>query len=147
MRAITVVRAALGLGSVVILSACATIRNAPAVPPHVTFASGRDFVVQQLSDPTVRCFVRSAEVQLGAIRNDTVFFTALASHSRASITSPRCALDGPGLIDLAAYPRVQAEMPRRSAAREAIGFLGVLGAVLGGWILYSLVRYGGLGDA
>jgi hypothetical protein len=123
------------------LSACATIRTAPALPAHVTFASGRDFVVQQLSDPTVRCFVRRAEVQLGAIRNDTVFFTALASHSRAPKT-PRCALDGPGMIDLAAYPRVQAEMPRRSASREAIGFLGVLGALMGVWILYGLATVG-----
>ena len=146
MNTVSVVRAGLGLAGALLVSGCATIRTAPALPAHVTFASGRDFVVQQRSDPTVRCVVRRAEVQLGAIRNDTVFFTALVSHSRAFDT-PRCALDGPGLIDLAAYPRVQAEMPRRSPAREAFGFLGVVGALLGGLVVYSILRYGGLGNA
>jgi len=149
MRTTTVVRAAMGLVGAALVSGCATVRTGSALPAYVTFASARPFtfaaarpfVVQQLSDPTVRCEVQRAEVQLGAIRGDTVLFTALVSHSQAG-SAPPCALAGPGIIDLRAHPQVEAQMPRSGFARDALTAFGVVGSVLGAVILYSVFKYG-----
>lgn len=71
-----------------------------------------------------------------AIRGDTVRFTALLSHARAR-NAPRCTLVGAGLIDLAAYPQVVAEQPRRNFGRNVMQVLAVLAAFLGALFLYD----------
>jgi len=139
----------MGLVGAMLVSGCATVRTGPALPAYVTFASARPFtfsaarpfVVQQLSDPAVRCEVQRAEVQLGAIRGDTVLFTALVSHARARGARP-CTLAGPGMIELTAHPQVEAQIPRRGFARDALTVFGVVGSLMGAYILYSLFTNG-----
>lgn len=95
-------------------------------------------MAQQLSDSSVRCEVRRADVQLEAIHGDTVLFTALVSHALAR-SAPPCTLVGPGMIDLATYPQVVAEQPRRSFGRDAMQVLAVLLAFSGALFLYDLL--------
>ena len=108
------------LAACVAATGCATLRREPVTALPVVFAgSSRPFTIEPGPGPdatgaATSCVVRRAEVQLREVRGDTVFFTALRSHTPAR-GAATCGWRGPGYIALGGQPHIRSEMPQFSA--------------------------------
>ena len=126
----------------VLLSGCYTMRRYPAAPVIVRLVSPSGFqVIQEAgpSRPASSCVALRAEVELTAVRGDTLHF-ARVTILRQPPEAPPCAHPGVGHVVLTAHPDLRSE---RRALNGGLTWAAVLASVpLVLSIVYLLVVVG-----
>lgn len=125
------------LGAAVVIVVCSGCRSAvvrhPARTPVIALTSATSFRLHALDAAQAGCEVQSADVQITAVRGDTLFFAAATSR-KWPYAAPRCTVVGPGFVRTADYPDWQTDRRRRTTPLSVtIGVLagvGVLGLLL-----------------
>jgi len=107
-------------------SGCVSAVRRPASAPAITLSSQTAVRLMPANAVGAPCAVRRAELQVTAVRADTIFFLA-ATPLKWPNAGPRCAVDGDGWIDVAAHPDLKVERPEHGGR---VGFLYVAYATL-----------------
>jgi len=130
------------LGAVAIIGSigCSAVVRHPARAPMITLKSATSFRLHSLDPAQAGCEVRLAEVQISAVRGDTLFF-ASATPTKWPYAAPRCAVDGPGVVRVADHPELRSERLKRSVLLGALSVPVVLLSSL--TVLVLLVLAGG----
>lgn len=134
-------RLSFACGAALLLAAChSTFRESPrSIPRHlVSPTSFRLHSLTALGDSLgtvpVVCEVQRAEVEVQAVRGDTLYFSRLVSH-RTVGGGASCALSGAGYVHVSAHPDLRAEQAVRSGDRTALAWLLGL-PLLGGLVFF-----------
>lgn len=122
MRRLPLRVAAIGLLALCLFgSGCVSAVRRPASAPAITLSSRTAVRLMPANAAGAPCAVRRAELQVTAVRGDSIFFRA-ATPLKWPNAGPRCEVDGAGWIDVAAHPDLKLERPERGGTR---GFLHV----------------------
>jgi len=106
-------RSLIAVIAIVGVSGCSAAVRHPARAPMITLRSPTSFRLHALDSAQAGCQVVRADVQITAVRGDTLFLAA-ATPTNWPYAAPRCALAGPGFVRVADHPDVQTDRIRRS---------------------------------
>jgi len=130
------------LGAVAMIGSlgCSAVVRHPARAPMITLKSATSFRLHPRDSAQAGCEVRHAEVQISAVRGDTLFF-ASATPTKWPYAAPRCGVDGPGFVRVADHPELRSERLGRSSLLGVLSVPVVLLSSLA--VLVLLVLAGG----
>jgi hypothetical protein len=133
------------VGGIILLallgSGCATAVRRPASPPSVRLVSKRMLVLQPADTTQPSCTVRQAEVQVLAVRGDTIHF-ASATPLTYPTGAPRCQAMQPGWIALSEHPDLQIERLTAPTPTALAVFWGTIAALGLGLVLLVVTSLG-----
>jgi len=113
---------AIGMLALSLLGAgCVSAVRRPASAPAITLSSRTAVRLLPTSAGGAPCSVQRAELEVTAVRGDSIFFRA-ATPLKWPNAGPRCTLDGAGWLDVTAHPDLKLERPEHGGTR---GFLHV----------------------
>jgi hypothetical protein len=107
-------RGFMGAAAIVAITGCSAVVRHPAQAPMITLASPTLFRLHARDSAQSGCDVQRAQVQITAVRGDTLFF-ASATPQKWPYAAPRCAVTGPGFVRTGDHPDLQSERLHRSA--------------------------------
>ncbi len=142
MMRVRVRASALGaLGLCLLGTGCVAAVRRPASAPAVTLASRTAVRLEPATAGGVPCSVQRAELQVTAVRGDSLFFRA-ATPLKWPNAAPRCTLDGAGWVDVAAHPDLELERLERGGTRGFLSVAYATFAVIGTMLLAAVVSFG-----
>ena len=134
---------ALGAAVVVVgSSGCGgTVVRHPARTPVIALTSPTSFRLLALDSAQAGCDVKRADIQITAVRGDTVFF-ASATSRKWPYAAPRCTVVGPGFVTAADHPDLRTDRLRRPSRLLSVT-IGVLASVSVLAVAVSFLSLGG----
>lgn len=121
-------RVALVLLATTLLSGCFTVRRYAPTPVLTRLVSPSGFRVVQPPDatrPESACTVLRAELEVAALRNDTLYFNRVRVLRQPAGAEP-CAHPGAGFVALASHPEIRSE---RLALNGGLTWVAIAAAV------------------